>query len=142
MRIRRNGVGMSRAVVWFCLAALPCSAGAARATPLSSQVRVRLSAGQPNLVVVEFDATATDRAALAERTRRHLSRDDDDILAMRAQGYAARKSGVAGPDAASLGDGTSNSAQCAGSVFASALAYTSNAGIVNVAAAWLMLPHC
>jgi uncharacterized repeat protein (TIGR01451 family) len=35
----------------------------------------------------------------------------------------------------SLGDGTSNSAQCPGSVFASALTDTNNAGIINVVAA-------
>jgi uncharacterized repeat protein (TIGR01451 family) len=67
-----------------------------------------LSAGQATLVVVEFDATATDRAAAAERAQRGLLRDDEAMLAFRSQGYAATKSsvtaGVAGPDAARVRD--------------------------------------
>ena len=60
------------------------------------------------MVIVEFDATAADRAAAAERARRRLLRDDDAILTMRSQGYAATKSrvmaGVAGSDAARVRD--------------------------------------
>jgi hypothetical protein len=37
-------------------------------------------------VIVEFDGTATDRAAATERVRRHLARDGQGILATRAGG--------------------------------------------------------
>jgi hypothetical protein len=108
MKIRNVGA-RGRTVFGVSLAALlygGCVAG--WATPLSSQARARLSAGQATLVIVEFDAAATDRAAAAERARRRLLRDDDAILTMRSQGYAATKSrvmaGVAGSDAARVRD--------------------------------------
>jgi hypothetical protein len=108
--MKTRNVGARGRTVFGVLLAAPlygdCVAG--WATPLSSQARARLSAGQATLVIVEFDATATDRAASGERARRRLLRDDDAILAMRSQGYAAIKlrvmTGVAGPDAARLRD--------------------------------------
>ena len=79
-----------------------------RATPLSSQARARLNAGQSTLVIVEVDASATDRVATNERVARRLQHDDPAILAMRSQGYAATKAsiqtGVAGQDASSVHD--------------------------------------
>jgi uncharacterized repeat protein (TIGR01451 family) len=78
------------------------------ARPLSSEVRGRLAAGQPTTVIVEFDGTAVDRAAVAERARRGLRRDDAAILALRSQGYAATRAsvvaGVGGVDATSIHD--------------------------------------
>jgi uncharacterized repeat protein (TIGR01451 family) len=85
-----------------------CIPVAGTAAALSSQARARLAAGQSTWVIVEFDGTATDRAATAERARRRLGRDDAAILALRSQGYAATKAGVAagvaGPDAARIHD--------------------------------------
>ena len=108
MKIRNVDAGAGRAVVGVLLALLFGGCVPGWATPLSSQARARLSAGQATLVIVEFDATATDRAAAAERVRRRLLRDDDAILTMRSQGYAATKSrvmaGVAGSDAARVRD--------------------------------------
>lgn len=108
MRIRAVGALTGKLVLRLLLAALCCGSIAARATPLSSEVRARLAAGQATLVIVEFDATATDRAVATERTRRGLGHDDAPILALRARGYAATKSGVAagvaGPDAAPVHD--------------------------------------
>jgi uncharacterized repeat protein (TIGR01451 family) len=108
MRIRNVSARAGRAVFGLLLAALGCGSGEGWATPLSPLVRARLSAGQAIGVIVEFDATAVDRAATAERTRRGLVKDDEAVLAMRSQGYAATKSsvmtGVAGPDAARVRD--------------------------------------
>ncbi|MFI4914403.1 MAG: S8 family peptidase [Steroidobacterales bacterium] len=66
----------------------------AMAAPLSAAARARLAAGQSVQVIVEFDGAAVDRAAAAERTRRHLTRDDAAIRTLRAQGYARIKSTV------------------------------------------------
>jgi len=108
MKIRRSAGRAGRTVFGVLLAALLCGAVVVRATPLSSQARVRLGAGQATLVIVEFDAVATDRAAAAERVQRRLLRDDAAILEFRSQGYAATKAsvtaGVAGPDAARVRD--------------------------------------
>jgi subtilisin family serine protease len=108
MKIRRSAGRAGRTVFGVLLAALLCGAVVVRATPLSSQARVRLGAGQATLVIVEFDAVATDRAAAAERVQRRLLRDEAAILEFRSQGYAATKAsvtaGVAGPDAARVRD--------------------------------------
>src|SRR3984957_8200385 len=109
MRTRRSAGRAGHTVFGVLVAVLLCcGCVVGRATPLSSQARARLSAGQATLVIVEFDAAATDRAAAAERAQRRLSRDDEAILAFRSQGYAATKSsvtaGVAGPDAARVRD--------------------------------------
>ena len=69
--------------------------GAALATPLSPATRARLAAGQSTWVIVEFNGTATDTAAAAERVRRRLRHDDPGILALRAAGYAAIDSAIA-----------------------------------------------
>ena len=108
MRIRSVDALTRRLVLGWVLAALCCGSVTGRAVPLSSAVRTRLAGGQATLVIVEFDGTATDRAALAERSQRGLRHDDDTILARRARGYDATKSGVAagvaGPDAAPVHD--------------------------------------
>lgn len=108
MRIRRVDASTGKLVLGLLLAALCCGPISGRATPLSSEARARLAAGQATVVIVEFDATTTDRAALAERGRRGLGRDDDAILKLRTQGYAATKSsaatGAAGPDATPVRD--------------------------------------
>ena len=74
------------------------------ATPLTATARNRLAAGQSTWVIVEYDGTAADAQAAAERTRRHIRRDDDTVLAIRARGYAAVDAAIvassAGPDAA------------------------------------------
>lgn len=90
------------------LALLCLTPSPGHARPLSSAARARLAAGQPTLVIVEFDATATNQAADTERVRRRLRSDDGAILALRARGYAATKAGVAagvmGPDATQVRD--------------------------------------
>jgi hypothetical protein len=68
--------------------------GAALAAPLSPATRARLAAGKPTSVIVEFNGTAADTAAAAERVRRRLRHDDAGILALRAAGYAAIDSAV------------------------------------------------
>jgi uncharacterized repeat protein (TIGR01451 family) len=81
---------------------------AAIAAPLSATTRTRLAAGQAVQVVVQFDATAVDQAASAERSRRGLTRDDAAIRTLRAQGYARIKTiveaAVSGPDAQRVRD--------------------------------------
>jgi uncharacterized repeat protein (TIGR01451 family) len=109
MRTRRSAGRPGYTVFGVLLAALlGCGWVVGWATPLSSQVRARLSAGQATSVIVEFDAAATDRAAAVERVQRRLLWDNAAILAFRSQGYAATKSsvaaGVAGPDAARVRD--------------------------------------
>ena len=90
------------------LALLCLTPSPGHARPLSSAAPARLAAGQPTLVIVEFDATATNQAADTERVRRRLRSDDGAILALRARGYAATKAGVAagvmGPDATQVRD--------------------------------------
>jgi uncharacterized repeat protein (TIGR01451 family) len=102
--------GWRRALGWCLVGVLCCGAIGAQAMPLSSQARSRLASGQATLVIVEVDSTATDRAADAERARRHLTHDDAAILAMRSRGYAASKAavaaGVAGRDATRVRDYT------------------------------------
>ena len=106
MKIRNVGA-RGRTVFGVLLAALlygSCVAG--WATPLSSQARARLSTGQATLVIVEFDATATDRAAAAERVRRRLLRDDDAISFInQPQAAAAGATGAGRHDGAVLGEG-------------------------------------
>ena len=93
---------------WFAAVVLALAplTGLAAAPEPPAAIRASLSQGRPTLVVVEFDGTVADAAGNAERTRRHISRDDPAILALRAQGYAAVRAqveaAVAGSDAASV----------------------------------------
>ena len=111
-KLQETAVKLSDLRVWPVLLAflaascLPFSLGHTK--PLSSVARARLAAGQPTWVIVEFDATATNRGADTARTQRQLRYDDVGILALRARGYAATKAGVAagaaGPDATQVHD--------------------------------------
>jgi uncharacterized repeat protein (TIGR01451 family) len=108
MRIRGVDTRTGKLMLSLLLAMLCCGPLVGHAWPLSSQARARLAAGHATWVIVEFDATSTDRAATAERARRHLGHDDAAILALRSQGYAATKAsvetGVAGSDATKVHD--------------------------------------
>jgi uncharacterized repeat protein (TIGR01451 family) len=109
MTIRTPGPldSLQSALRWVAIALLSLPASGL-ASPLSPAMRSSLSHGQATWVIVEFDATSTDRAAEAERARRHIGRDDSAILTLRAQGYAGIKStveaAVAGADAAKIRD--------------------------------------
>jgi uncharacterized repeat protein (TIGR01451 family) len=74
---------------------LVLGAAAANAAALSTQSHARLAAGQTVQVIVTYEVSQTDAAAAAERSSRHLQRDDAAIKALRAQGYAATKAAVA-----------------------------------------------
>jgi uncharacterized repeat protein (TIGR01451 family) len=78
------------------------------AAPLSAATRARLAAGQAVQVVVEFDVSAVDQAANAERARRNLVRDDATVHALRVQGYSRIKAtvqaAISGPDAQRVQD--------------------------------------
>ena len=91
----------SRLSAAWLLAAL--AAARVHADPLSAAERAELAAGRAVIAIVEFDAAAVDQAANVERTRRGRVHDDDAVLAIRAQGYAAIKrnveAAVAGTDA-------------------------------------------
>jgi hypothetical protein len=82
---------MARMFFVLAAAALPMTLNAA---PISAAGHARLATGKALYVIVEFDAAAADAAANAERSRRGLSFDDRDILALRESGYAAIKSRV------------------------------------------------
>ncbi len=84
----------TRALPLIVVMALTLVSTVAAANPLSSKTMAQLTAHQPVQVIVEFDSSATDQSALAERTRRHLTHDDPSILALRAQAYAATKAAV------------------------------------------------
>ena len=103
-----------RVHVWrrllFALTVLSLSAAspALAASGLSPASLGRLARGQPVWVIVEFDHSAADLAAGAERARRGLRRDDTAILALRARSYRNVKSKVEAAevrsDAAPLAD--------------------------------------
>ncbi len=96
---------MRRVILAF---GLSLAAGIAAGAPPSAASLARLAAGTPVDLIVEYEVGGTDRAAAAERSRRHLLRDDAGILALRMRGYAAAKgavgAAVAGPDALLLRD--------------------------------------
>lgn len=92
----------ARILFLVCLFALAW-ASRAFASPISEASRARLARAQPTWVIVEYDVTAANQAADAERTRRRIRRDDAAILTMRTQGYRRTKINVEGavtaPDA-------------------------------------------
>jgi uncharacterized repeat protein (TIGR01451 family) len=103
---------MIRRLLIACAALIVTAAHSvsALATPLSAADRAQLASGRPIVVIVEFDSTAVNRAAAAERARRALARDDAAVLAFRAREYASTKSVVEtrerGSDAAKVRDYT------------------------------------
>jgi uncharacterized repeat protein (TIGR01451 family) len=64
------------------------------AAAVSAAGRARLAGGRALYVVVEFDHTAMESAASAERDRRGLALDDQTTLTARAAGYARAKARV------------------------------------------------
>ena len=76
------------------------SACAASASAGTAGIRIppgiadRLAQGQPQELIVEFDARAADSETSALRNRRHLSHDDAAILALRAARYRDLKNKV------------------------------------------------
>jgi uncharacterized repeat protein (TIGR01451 family) len=94
---------MTQRIIWLTCVLLLACASHAFAYPLSEASRARLARGETAWVIVEYNVTAADQAADAERTRRRIRRDDAAILTMRTQGYRRTKIDVEGavtaPDA-------------------------------------------
>jgi uncharacterized repeat protein (TIGR01451 family) len=74
--------------------------GSAVAASASAGIRIppgiadRLARGQPQELIVEFEASAVDSEMSALRNRRHLSHDDAAILALRAARYRDLKNKI------------------------------------------------
>jgi hypothetical protein len=106
LRVADGGAAPSR---WLLVCVLMLTGGApVLAGPVTPAMRTQLARGETLDVIVELDRRAVDAAALAERARRRLTREDEPILQERARRYAQLKGTVqaaaAGDDASPLQD--------------------------------------
>jgi subtilisin family serine protease len=102
---------LRRILLWILLGA-SCG-GSALAAPLSTAARAQLSTGRALRVLVEFDGRDAEAAAVSERARRGLRRDDAAITALRSRYYARAQQVAHGTNVSAIALGVAPGAKLA-----------------------------